>query len=241
MDPEYGSRYSELYRSHWWWRAREVLITRTIRRIVPATGWQRILDVGCGDGLFLPQLSQFAETVEGLEVEESLVSRDSMRRYTIHVGELDERFRPSAPYDLISMMDVLEHIPDSRTALDSCREMLTPNGVLLLTVPALQCLWTSHDDVNQHQLRYTLGGLRSLVEEAGFAVAESRYFFHWLVGPKWVVGKAERVMGNRLHQAETPPRILNGFLYGFSRFEQVALSPFRWLPGSSALLVARRA
>ena len=138
------------------------------------------------------------------------------------------------------MLDVLEHIEEPLPALKRAREVMSPGGVLLITVPAFQALWTSHDDLNHHFVRYTRRDLARLVEEAGFAVAESRYFFHWMVGPKWVVGRAERVMGNRLHQAETPPHIVNGFLYGFSRFEQVALSPFRWLPGSSALLVARR-
>ncbi|MGB5525439.1 MAG: class I SAM-dependent methyltransferase [Gemmatimonadota bacterium] len=240
MDPDYLARYAELYRGHWWWRARETLVVEKIRRMAPVTGWERALDIGCGDGLFLPELSRFAETVEGLEAEESTVAADTSRRYKIHIGRLDERFRPGTVYDLVSMLDVLEHILDAPSALASCRQLMAPKGVLVLTVPAFQGLWTSHDDLNLHQLRYTRRGLCSLVEEAGFEVSESRYFFHWLIAPKWIVARVERILGSRLHQAKTPPQILNSLLYGLSRLEQSLLGPFRWLPGTSIFLVARK-
>jgi 2-polyprenyl-3-methyl-5-hydroxy-6-metoxy-1,4-benzoquinol methylase len=242
MDPDYASRYAELYRSHWWWRSRESIVLREIGKRVPRAGWQRGLDVGCGDGLFLQQLSLFARTVEGLEVAGSLVSDEAAKRHTIHIGALDELFEPSGSYDFTSMLDVLEHIAEPLPALQRLREIIAPGGILLITVPAFQTLWTSHDDINCHHVRYTRRALARLVEEAGFSAIESRYFFHWLVAPKWVVGRAERVLGRRLHQAQTPPRIVNGLLYWISRLEQAVVSPlFRWLPGSSILLMAQRA
>ena len=238
MDADYSSRYAELYRSHWWWRSREALVTRQIAKLVPEEGWGRALDIGCGDGLFLPQLSRFAETVEGLEVEAHIVSEDAARRHTIHIGALDERFEPAAPYEFISMLDVLEHIEKPLPALRRCREIIAPQGVLLLTVPAFQALWTSHDEINHHYVRYTRRELTRLVEEAGFDAIESRYFFHWLVPPKWVVGRLEGALGARLHQPGIPPRSLNALLYGFSRMEQGLFRPLGGIPGSSILLVA---
>src|SRR2546426_671635 len=53
VEPEYAVRYRDLYRRHWWWRARERLILDVLRRLRPGAGWSAILDVGCGDGLFL--------------------------------------------------------------------------------------------------------------------------------------------------------------------------------------------
>jgi len=238
MDPDYSSRYAELYRSHWWWRAREALITRKVADMAPAEGWRRALDVGCGDGLLLPRLSRFAARVEGLEVDERLVSDDTARRYTIHIGALDERFEPAEPYDFISALDVLEHIEEPLPALRRCREIMSPHGTLLLTVPAFHALWTSHDEINHHHVRYTRAELTGLAEEAGFDAVESRYFFHWLAPPKWVVGQAERALGVRLHGPGIPPRPFNTLLYGLCRMEQGLFRPLGGMPGSSILLVA---
>ena len=49
MDPDYAAAYADLYRTHWWWRAREDLVTRAILDIQGETKWHRALDVGCGD------------------------------------------------------------------------------------------------------------------------------------------------------------------------------------------------
>ena len=56
------------------------------------------------------------------------------------------------------MLDVLEHIEDDAGALAAARDALAPGGRLLLTVPAMPCLWSRHDEANCHFRRYTRGG-----------------------------------------------------------------------------------
>jgi SAM-dependent methyltransferase len=238
MDSGYSSRYADLYRGHWWWRSREHLVVTRIAERAPVDGWERALDVGCGDALFLGKLARFANTVEGLEIDESLVSKGAAERHTIHFGALAETFEPATPYDFVSMLDVLEHIEEPLPALKRAREVLSPGGVLLITVPAFQALWTSHDALNHHFVQYTRRGLARLVEEAGFDVVESRYFFHWLALPKWLLGRIERAFGIPLHRAEIPRRAFNVLLHAVSRIEQAAFKPLGWFPGSSVLLVA---
>jgi len=80
--------------------------------------------------------------------------------------------------------------------------------------------------------------LARLVEEAGFEVVESRYFFHWLAPPKWLLGRTERALGIRLRHAEVPRRAVNALLYAVSRVEQAAFKHLPWFSGSSILLVA---
>jgi len=77
-----------------------------------------------------------------------------------------------------------------------------------------------------------------LVDEAWFDAIESRYFFHWLVPPKWVLGLAEHALGVRHRHPRIPPRSINALLYGFSRMEEGLVRPFGGIPGSSILLVA---
>src|SRR5690349_11137166 len=70
--PEYARSYRRLWERHWWWRSREAFVLRWIERLHDRSPRRRILDVGCGDGLFFEQLEQFG-AVEGLEPDPSLI------------------------------------------------------------------------------------------------------------------------------------------------------------------------
>src|SRR5690349_11228418 len=99
MDPQYAAIYPQLYRNHWWWRVRERILIATIRKAV--TGSRiRILDVGCGDGLFFDALQQFGD-VTGIESD--LVTSTTGNRWADRIvcGQLDESYIPTAPFDLI--------------------------------------------------------------------------------------------------------------------------------------------
>ena len=231
MDAEYAREYRELYERHWWWRAREALVLRTLRRLREGRGPGRILDVGCGDGLFFDRLAELGE-VEGLEPDASLLTPDSPLRGRITVAPFDERFQPGRRYALVLMLDVLEHLPDAEGALRHARSLLEPDGRLVVTVPAFQWLWTHHDDLNRHYVRYTESTLRDVAGRAGLRVEESRYFFHWTVPGKLAVRAKERVLGPGGPE-RVPAAPVNRALYLLSRAEQALRLPF----GSSLLAV----
>jgi 2-polyprenyl-3-methyl-5-hydroxy-6-metoxy-1,4-benzoquinol methylase len=231
MDAEYARAYRELYQRHWWWRAREALVLRTLRGLREGRARAPILDVGCGDGLFFDRLAEFGE-VDGVEPDASLLTPDSPHRGRITVAPFDERFQPARRYALVLMLDVLEHLGDAEGALRHARSLLQPDGRLLVTVPAFPWLWTHHDDLNRHYTRYTRSTLRNVAALAGLRVEESRYFFHWTVAAKLAVRAKERVLGPGGPE-RLPAAPLNRALYLLSRAEQALHLPF----GSSLLAV----
>ena len=166
MRNDYLERYRELYQQHWWWRAREKLILKTLRAHQPPGGWKRILDVGCGDGLLFDHLAPFGE-VEGVEPSVASVSEHGPHRSQIHVCPFDENFQPGKQFGLILMLDVLEHLTDPAAALARALALLTPEGMLLVTVPAFNAAWTNHDLVNEHVTRYTRRTFRTVARQAG--------------------------------------------------------------------------
>jgi 2-polyprenyl-3-methyl-5-hydroxy-6-metoxy-1,4-benzoquinol methylase len=104
----------------------------------------KILDVGCGDGLFFERLSQFGD-VEGIEPVSELVNTTGVCEKRTYIAPLDEDFRSSDRYSLILMLDVLEHFLDPTGALRQALTLLTPGGTVLVTVPAFKLLRTNHD------------------------------------------------------------------------------------------------
>ena len=235
MDPEFSRRYRELYEKHWWFRAREELILKFLRRKQPPEGWGTILDVGCGDGLFFRKLSQFGE-VEGIELAADVISSDNPFRERIHIGPFDRTFQPGKKYSLILMLDVLEHLPEPVEALRNAVSLLKPNGALLVTVPAFQALWTSHDELNYHFTRYSKTSFNKVALKAGLRTMESRYLFYWLFLVKLAVRGKESLFGSTPTIPGIPSSGLNRVLLWFSRMEEELLGQLP-IPLGSSLLV----
>ncbi|MGH9516382.1 MAG: class I SAM-dependent DNA methyltransferase [Terriglobales bacterium] len=234
MDSKYAEQYRELFEKHWWWRARTEVIIETLRRLRSSNKWDHILDVGCGDGLFFPRLLEFG-AVEGIEPASQIV--DAKNESRIYSCPFDENFRPPHKYSLILMLDVLEHLPDPVRALSHARELLEPNGILMITVPAFMALWTNHDVLNHHFTRYTKASLNQLTAIAGLRIAEARYFFFWMAAAKLVVRVVERAFATEPKLPHVPHGWMNRSLYSISRMEQKILGKLPVPVGSSLIAV----
>ena len=238
MDAEYARAYANLYRNHWWWRAREDYLVGILRERLPGGGKARILDVGCGSGLFFERLGALGE-VRGVETDLSMRTGDPAVDGRIHWGPLDS-LPPGESFTCIMMLDVLEHMSEPADALRQVRGRLAPGGLFLATVPAFPLLWTHHDDVNHHVRRYTRSTLRPLLIGAGFAPLQLRYFFHWTFPAKLLVRLAESLV-RRTEPPAVPPIpavIVNRGLYWLSRLEQRTFHRVHLPLGSSLLALA---
>ena len=238
MDADYAARYRDLYRRHWWWRSREAVVLHEIRGLVPQDRPARILDVGCGDGLFFDQLKVFG-TIEGVEPDTSMLDPQGPWRAAIHAGPFDETFHPAHRYDVILMMDVIEHMDRPDQAVRHALELLEPQGHLLVTVPAFSWLWTRHDELNHHLRRYNRRGLRDLLRDAGLVIERERFLFQWVVPAKLLVRMWERVHRAPPRPPSVPVAPVNGLLWAMTRAE-LAIAMRLPIPfGSSLLMIGR--
>jgi SAM-dependent methyltransferase len=198
-----------------------------------------VLDVGCGDALFLPALEEFGRA-EGIEVDASIVDPTGPYADRIHVGPFDTSFQPDRRYALITILDVLEHLSQPEESLRHALSLLRDDGLVLITVPAFRVLWTSHDDLNHHQTRYTKRTLARLSKVSGLEIIETRYFFHWTCPVKLAIRFKESFISSRPRPASVPNPALNWLCFALSRFEQIVLGRLPIPLGSSLLVVGKR-
>ncbi|MEL6106661.1 MAG: class I SAM-dependent methyltransferase [Planctomycetota bacterium] len=239
MQSDYASRYRQLYEQHWWWRSRESVILPLVDQFAAGRTDLRMLDIGCGDGLFFDRLSQYGKTW-GVEVDESIVSEDGPHRDRIQVGPFDESYQVDDPLSLVLMLDVLEHLDEPEACLRHALSLLGRDGLAIITVPAFNTLWTRHDDINHHRTRYTKRTFRSVAEAAGMHIDRCEYFFHWVVFAKLLVRLKETLIQGEPKPAELPSPPVNQLLRTLSKAERAAT---RWLHlpfGSSLLVIGRK-
>ena len=161
-------RMAALDQTHWWYVARRRILSNVIKRIIKPPTNARILEIGCGTGHNFGMLGAFG-TVDGLEVDDA-ARQIASERLGREVGSspLPALYGiPDKSYDLIALLDVLEHIKDDEAALASIRTKLKPGGRILLTVPANRWMWSAHDTVHHHFRRYNGHDLRTVIAKTG--------------------------------------------------------------------------
>jgi 2-polyprenyl-3-methyl-5-hydroxy-6-metoxy-1,4-benzoquinol methylase len=112
-------------------------------------------------------------SAEGVEPCAELVNPQNPFRNRVHVCPFDTNFRPGKQYSLILMLDVLEHLENPIVAMKHALDLLAPEGRMILTVPAFMSLWTNHDVLNHHHIRYTKQTFRKVAQGAGFSLARN--------------------------------------------------------------------
>jgi SAM-dependent methyltransferase len=164
-----------------------------------ATPWLhgRILDVGAGIGTHIPRLRGYADELVALEPDPELASilRRDLPGITLVEGDANAA---EGPFDAILCFNVLEHIADDDGTLRRFRELLAPDGALLLIVPAHPTLFGSLDESFGHERRYTKAELRTKLAGAGLTAAQLRY-----VNP---VGAAGWLLESRILRRRHLPR-----------------------------------
>lgn len=169
--------------------AREAaLYLRTFeKRMALVAGWlrpaSRVLDVGCAAGYFLRVAQRHGHDVYGVELSPA-ISREAVAALgaeRIHTGTLDEAiagkgFAPGS-FDLVTMWDVVEHLPDPQHVLRAIRTLLKPDGALLIETQNVASRWARllgkrwhHYKHDEHLYHFDPVTIRRLLDDCGFRV-----------------------------------------------------------------------
>jgi SAM-dependent methyltransferase len=238
MDRDYELQTHRAEDRHWWYRGRRNVLEGVIadlRLPTPA----RILDAGCGSGRNMLELAHHG-SVTGVELSHTSAGLARAR----HAGDVIEGSVMQMPFpddsfDLAVSLDVIEHLEDDRAALAELRRVVTPDGALLVTVPAYPWLWSGHDEINHHHRRYTDESLLRVAEQAGWECTRTTHFNSLLLPVAIVLRVMDRLSRKTTESSLdlwVPPRPLNWLLERPLALEAALIGRGRRIPAGLSLL-----
>lgn len=225
--------------THWWYRARREILGDYLRRYGNLPREARILEIGCGTGHNLPMLARFGD-VDAIEIDPAARAIAS-ERLGRPVGDAPLPALPGVArgrYDLIAVLDVVEHIDDDVAALAAMRDCLAPGGKILIAVPAHQWMWSAHDVVNHHHRRYSKASLRAAMAKAGLTPTRFGYFNSLLFPLAAAARVAGRLSGRDDSDDSPPPAVINTVFEHIFRIERHLVGRVPMPPGVSILTLA---
>ena len=177
---------------HPWEVVRAEFFRNLIASSVDLAGVREVVDVGAGDGWFAQEMVPMLDDAAHVTCWDINYSEDDLVA-DLPAGVLRTATRPSARAELVTLLDVIEHVPDDRTFLrDAVAPLLTDDARLVVSVPAHPGLYSQHDAALHHERRYTRREFLGRLGEA-FTVLDAGSLFTSLLAPRVVEVAAERI------------------------------------------------
>lgn len=205
MERSYYQEYFFFEQDNWWFLSRRRILMSVLRKYLPRGETLSILDAGCGTGINLDYLTEFGD-VHGTDFSQEAIDfcrkrgHDGVRQMDLTKMEWED-----GRFDLVTALDVIEHIDNDAAATSEIIRVAKPGGWILITVPAFPSLWSEHDEINHHKRRYRGRELLELVQPE-CDVVKFTYMNSFLFPIAWGVRHWQRFQ-RRLHGPPNhPPR-----------------------------------
>ncbi len=196
MERDEYRRMFELETTYWWFVARRTLVrdwvAAALRRQISSdqtsSGTERwLLDVGCGTGMNAEMLTGFGRVI-GTDVSVEALSWSRRRGLrALARCRAEQLCFADDMFDVVTALDLLEHVDDDLKALAELHRVCKPGGTLVVTVPAYGFLWSAHDEALHHRRRYAPHELYDKLTTMGFEVERLSHFMCGLFFPVFLL------------------------------------------------------
>jgi len=230
--------------SHWWFVGRRAILEGFLKQIIqnPKSKIQnpKILDVGCGTGANLQMLAHFGEA-EGVDISEDALEFCRRKGLKVQKGLAETLPFDEETYDVVTALDVIEHLDDDIAGLKEMFRVLKTGGKALIFVPAFMWLWGVQDDVSNHRIRYTKKQIVERLETAGFTVVRATYA-NWTFFAPILAGRTLMRLTGIRPESENNVNVpaLNGVFGKLFGAERIWLKNFNFPFGVSIVIIAKK-
>ncbi|MCL4417278.1 MAG: class I SAM-dependent methyltransferase [Actinobacteria bacterium] len=218
--------YQEMYRleeSHWWHIAKREITLKLLKKYF-AKNNPKILDIGCGTGKNLEELSKFGETW-GVDASDEAISYCRKRKFkNLKLSKAENTGFKKNTFDIVTAFDLLEHIDDKK-AVEEIKKILKPKGLIIVTVPAYKKLWSKWDEILNHKRRYNEKQITELFPKKDFEILKISYFNSFLVIPAYFIRKAKSSLYSKDYPSDFKlgSPLINNLMLAISRIEQIVI------------------
>jgi len=154
-----------------------------LKKIPPDGKGKTALDAGCGTGFYSRILLDRGFTVDAFDLSNyaidnitSNLSTENKERFFPEVSDVFSYTQKHAPYSVIILSEVLEHLNEDHKALVKIAGLLSDDGFLIITVPTGPELYSADDELSGHVRRYTKSELKQLLNDSALNIVEFRKY-----------------------------------------------------------------
>lgn len=151
-------------------------LTALVDSLEPYRTTNRWLDIGYGEGALLKMAENNRWQCYGTEVSPGAIAYGETRKWTVTRDAMDDPRFPPGGFDVVTMIELIEHVPNPSYFFDFAMQMLRPGGVLYLTTPNIGSInyrilginWSSVISPPEHLTIWSGRGMRSILQRVGF-------------------------------------------------------------------------
>ena len=236
-------RMFEAEKRHWWFQGRLAAIERILAKYAAARP-ARLLDIGCGTGMFLER-RQGDFGAAGLDFSREALEF-SRRRGVRQLVRGDSQRLPFASdsFDVLTAFDLIEHVPNDGQLVAEAHRVLKRGGRFIASVPAHPFLWSAHDVALHHYRRYRWNEFDRLFDPAKWRRLRMTRMFAAIFPPAALIRGARRLLpaNGKEAKADTVPTAewLNRALINWHKLEAAWIERFNAPMGLSILTVREK-
>lgn len=233
-DPVFFKQLKKAEQNHFWFRVRRKWIFNKIKKFIPPSA--KVLEVGCGTGNVSSFLAKKGYEVTGCEYYQEAIDM-AWPGFLIVQGDAQNLPFENNYFDIVGLFDVIEHFQDDILLLNEAIRVVREGGIIVITVPARDELWSWVDEVSFHKRRYTKEKIKKLFQEAKLDTLLIEHMFMSLYVPmRYIRSKGEK--SDALFKIN---RFANALLYKLFDIERIISKGLPLPIGTSLIGIAKKA
>lgn len=246
MERSFYKNYFYIEKNHWLMRVRRMIVKDALTDLIEENANKaKVLDFGCGSGIFVDELAEEGYLSYGLDISSEAVKFGQLQGVkNIDVLDSHQINFPDRTFNAVLALNVLEHLEDEEWALKEIERVLKPGGIAIIMVPAYMFLWGVQDEAAHHYRRYTLSRLLKKVRSGTSLITERKSYFNTLLFfPIALVRLLSRILPflkKRHSDFDINNELLDKLFFSIFNTERKILRKISFPFGVSAIVILRK-